>query len=57
MAENTTQCKTCIRDGLRDCMYHGYPPEFIPASCSYKIGTDAIETVYEVPTLIKKVKK
>ena len=51
---NTTQCKNCIRNGLRDCMYHGYPTGIIPDSCAYKIGNAAIDTVYDVPTILKK---
>jgi hypothetical protein len=45
------QCKTCIRNGVRDCMYHGYPASVIPKSCEYKIGIRAIDTVYDVPVL------
>jgi hypothetical protein len=45
------QCDTCIRKGLRDCMYHGYPEDTIPKSCSYKIGSAAINTVYDIPVM------
>jgi hypothetical protein len=48
------QCENCIRKGLRDCMYHGYPDGTIPRSCSYKIGDAAVDTVYDVPILIHK---
>jgi hypothetical protein len=48
------QCDNCIRKGLRDCMYHGYPKGIIPDSCAYKIGNAAIDTVYDVPTILKK---
>jgi hypothetical protein len=52
------QCGNCIREGLRDCMYHGYPEDTIPKSCAYKIGDAAVNTVYDVPILLqKKVKK
>ena len=47
----TIQCKNCIRDGLRDCMYHGYPEDTIPRSCAYKIGNEAVNTVYDVPVI------
>ena len=39
------QCDNCIRKGLRDCMYHGYPEDTIPKSCAYKIGNGAVNTV------------
>ena len=48
-AEREMQCKTCIRNGLRECMYHGYPEDTIPFACSYKIGNNALRTVYEIP--------
>jgi hypothetical protein len=48
------QCDNCIRKGLRDCMYHGYPEGIIPNSCAYKIGNAAVDTVYDIPTLIRK---
>jgi hypothetical protein len=48
------QCENCIRKGLRECMYHGYPDNTIPASCSYKIGDAAVDTVYNVPTVIRQ---
>lgn len=47
------QCENCIRKGLRECMYHGYPEEAIPTVCGYKIGDMAINTVYDVPTIIR----
>ena len=37
-----TQCNTCMFDGKRECMYHGYPDETIPSSCEYKIGKYAV---------------
>ena len=37
-----TQCNTCMFDGKRGCMYHGYPDETIPTSCEYKIGKHAV---------------
>jgi hypothetical protein len=49
----TKQCENCIRKGLRECMYHGYPEETIPKSCAYKIGDAAVDTVYDVPVAIK----
>ena len=48
------QCDNCVRNGLRECMYHGYPEDTIPESCAYKIGNAALRTVYEVPTIIRK---
>jgi hypothetical protein len=36
------QCETCIFDGRRECISHGYPEETIPSSCQYKIGTLAV---------------
>lgn len=36
------QCNTCMFDGKRECMYHGYPDETIPVSCAYKIGAFAV---------------
>jgi hypothetical protein len=53
---STKQCENCIRKGLRDCMYHGYPENNIPISCQYKIGNAAVDTVYDIPTLIHKSK-
>jgi hypothetical protein len=50
----TKQCETCIRNGLRDCMYHGYPYDTIPVSCEYKIGVAAVDTVYDVPVVTHK---
>ena len=35
-------------------MYHGYPDDTIPLSCAYKIGDAAVDTVYDVPTVIRK---
>ena len=37
-----TQCNTCMFDGKRECMYHGYPDDTIPQSCEYKIGKHAV---------------
>ena len=37
-----TQCNTCMFNGKRECMYHGYPDETIPSSCEYKIGKHAV---------------
>lgn len=54
---HTKQCENCIRKGLRDCMYHGYPDDTIPISCSYKIGNAAVDTVYDVPTAIRQTKQ
>ena len=48
------ECKNCIRKGKRDCMYHGYPDTTIPKSCDYKIGDAAVDTVYDVPVMIRK---
>ena len=51
---HTKQCVNCIRRGLRECMYHGYPEETIPLSCAYKIGDAAVNTVYDVPVATRK---
>lgn len=51
------QCDNCIRKGLRDCMYHGYPEDTIPESCAYKIGDAAVLTVYDVPTMTVRKQK
>jgi len=48
------QCDNCVRNGLRECMYHGYPENTIPESCAYKIGNAALRTVYDVPVMRKK---
>ena len=47
------QCENCLRKGLRECMYHAYPNDTIPKSCSYKIGNSAVDTVYDVPTVVR----
>jgi len=54
MTPHTEQCENCIRKGLRDCISHGYPEEYIPKYCSYKIGNNAVHTVYDVPIIVKK---
>jgi hypothetical protein len=51
------QCENCIRNGLRECVFHGYPDGIIPSSCAYKIGNAAVNTVYDVPTIIQKEQK
>jgi hypothetical protein len=38
-------------------MYHGYPEDTIPTSCSYKIGNEAVDTVYDVPTVVRPVQQ
>jgi hypothetical protein len=38
-------------------MYHGYPDDTIPLSCSYKIGNAAVNTVYDVPIVIRTSKQ
>jgi len=51
-----TQCKTCIHTEKRTCMYHGYPEDTIPGSCTYKIGSDARYNVgenYERPIIME----
>ena len=35
------ECKTCLLEGTRACMYHGYPDNTIPKSCRCKVGIDA----------------
>ena len=47
------QCDNCVRNGLRECRYHGYPEDTIPESCAYKIGNSALRTVtaYDVPVM------
>ena len=35
--KNTHQCEDCLLNGLRLCMYHGYPGETIPPICDYRI--------------------
>jgi hypothetical protein len=52
---NLNQCGNCIRKGLRDCMYHGYPEDTIPPSCSYKIGNEAVDTAYDVPIFLRTI--
>ena len=31
------QCEDCRLNGLRLCMYHGYPNNVIPPICDYRI--------------------
>ena len=38
----TEQCKSCIFDGRRECIQHGYPEDCIPPSCDFKIGKLAV---------------
>lgn len=53
----TTQCNSCMFDGKRECMYHGYPEETIPCSCEYKIGTYAVIAPIEAQLHNKEVIK
>ena len=39
---NLIQCKTCIFDGRRECIEHGYPDDCIKQSCEFKIGILAV---------------
>lgn len=39
---NRIQCKTCIFDGRRECIDHGYPDDCIKPSCEFKIGVLAV---------------
>ena len=52
-ANTTNQCETCKFNGLRKCMYHGYPSEKIPSSCEYKIGNFAEEAQCNICTKLK----
>lgn len=39
---HTKQCRSCIFDGRRECIQHGYPEECISPSCDFKIGKFAV---------------